>query len=96
MKYSRFARRVSKICALTAGVAALQVFAYAGIDNGQGNNGQNNGKQNGHHKVPPAVPETNAGWVLVELQFSSTASAEPQPNSSGKDQSLWHQTVFKD
>jgi hypothetical protein len=67
MMYSRFVRRASKICALAAAAAALPIFAYAGTDNGQGNGGQNNGNQNGHHKNVPAVPEANAGWVLVPL-----------------------------
>ena len=52
----------------------LPALAYAGTDNGKGNDGQNNGKQNGH-KIP-VVPEANPGWVLVPffgavLLFSS-------------------------
>ena len=60
---------LSKVCALVAAALILPVLAFAGTDNGQGNNGQNNGKQNGKVKNddPPvsAVPEANAGWVLV-------------------------------
>jgi len=40
------------------------VLAYAGTDNGKGNNGQNNGNQYGHDNIP-VVPEANAGWVLA-------------------------------
>ncbi len=56
-----------KVCALSAAALILPVLAFAGTDNGQGNNGQNNGKQNGKVKDPPvsAVPEANAGWVLI-------------------------------
>ena len=58
-----------KVCALSAAALILPVLAFAGTDNGQGNNGQNNGKQNGKVKNddPPvsAVPEANAGWVLI-------------------------------
>jgi hypothetical protein len=67
MIYPRFVRSACKICALAVAAAALPVFAYAGTDNGQGNDEQNNGNQNGHHKDAPAVPEANAGWVLVPL-----------------------------
>ena len=58
-----------KVCALSAATLILPVLAFAGTDNGQGNNGQNNGKQNGKVKndAPPVspVPEANAGWVLI-------------------------------
>jgi hypothetical protein len=58
-----------KVCALSAAALILPVLAFAGTDNGQGNNGQNNGNQYGKGKNddPPvsAVPEANAGWVLI-------------------------------
>ena len=58
-----------KVCALSAATLILPVLALAGTDNGQGNKGQNNGNQYGKGKNddPPvsAVPEANAGWVLV-------------------------------
>jgi hypothetical protein len=41
----------------------LPVLAYAGTDNGKGNNGQNNG----HHKDPPVVPEVNPVWMLLPI-----------------------------
>jgi hypothetical protein len=57
----------------------LPALAYAGSDNGKGNDGTNNGKgndgnRNGKHI--PVVPETNPAWVLVPffgavLLFSS-------------------------
>jgi hypothetical protein len=64
MKYPRFLDRVGKVCVLLAATLILPVLAYAGTDNGKGNNGQNNGKQNGHDNIP-VVPEANAVWVLV-------------------------------
>jgi hypothetical protein len=53
-----------KVCALLAATSILPVLAFAGSDNGNGNNGQNNGNQYGRDKVS-AVPEANAGWVLI-------------------------------
>jgi hypothetical protein len=41
------------------------MMAYAGTDNGTGNNGQNNGRQYGHDKNVPVVPEVNPVWVLL-------------------------------
>jgi hypothetical protein len=64
MKHPRFLDRVGKVCALLTATLILPVLAYAGTDNGKGNNGQNNGKQNGHDNIP-VVPEANAVWVLV-------------------------------
>jgi hypothetical protein len=64
MKYPRFLDRVGKVCVLLAATLILPVLAYAGTDNGKGNNGQNIGKQNGHDNIP-VVPEANAVWVLV-------------------------------
>jgi len=46
----------------------LPALAYAGTDNGKGNDGKNNGNQNGHDKgnpPVPVVPEANAAWVLI-------------------------------
>ena len=60
----RIHNRIRKVCALVAASLILPALAYAGTDNGKGNNGQNNGNQNGHDKVP-VVPETNAALVLV-------------------------------
>ncbi len=58
---------LSKVCALVAAALILPVLAFAGTDNGNGNNGQNNGNQHGKVTDPPvsAVPEANAGWVLI-------------------------------
>ena len=67
MIYSRF-RPLCKICALVAVSLVLPALAYAGSDNGKGNDGTNNGKGNdgnGNGKHIPVVPETNAAWVLV-------------------------------
>jgi hypothetical protein len=61
--------QIRKICALVAASLILPALAYAGTDNGKGNNGINNGNQNG--KVPSTsvrpVPEANAAWVLVPI-----------------------------
>ena len=54
---------IRKICALVAVTLVLPALAYAGNDNGKGNDGTNNGK--GNNKQIPVVPEANAGWVLV-------------------------------
>jgi hypothetical protein len=64
MNYSRLQNRLRLACALLATTLFLPVLAYAGTDNGKGNDGQNNGNQNGHNKIP-VVPEANAGWVLI-------------------------------
>ena len=58
-------KRISKLCALLAATATLSTLAYAGTDNGKGNDGQNNGQQNGHKD--PVVPEVNTVWVLVPI-----------------------------
>jgi hypothetical protein len=54
-----------KVCALSAAALILPVLAFAGTDNGKGNNGNQYGK--GKNDDPPvsAVPEANAGWVLI-------------------------------
>jgi hypothetical protein len=67
MLYPGVFKRVCRICALVAAALVLPVLAYAGTDNGKGNNGQNNGQQNGHHKDPPAVPEVNPVWILLPI-----------------------------
>jgi hypothetical protein len=69
--YLKIHNRISKVCALAAATLILPVLAYAGHDNGKGNNGENNGKgDNGNgndrgDKHIPVVPEANAGWVLI-------------------------------
>jgi hypothetical protein len=59
-----FYKRIGKICALLAATLILSTAAYAGTDNGTGNNGKNNGIQSGHNNVP-VVPEVNPVWVLL-------------------------------
>ena len=54
---------LSKVCALVAATLILPVLAFAGTDNGNGNNGQNNGNQYGRNI--PVVPEANTGIVLI-------------------------------
>jgi hypothetical protein len=58
MIYSRSRNRVRLVCALLA-TTVIPVLAFAGIDNGKGNNGQNNGKQNGHARQ--VGPDLRAG-----------------------------------
>jgi hypothetical protein len=61
--------QIRKICALVAASLILPALAYAGTDNGKGNNGQNNGNQYGKVQstsVRP-LPEANAAWVLVPI-----------------------------
>ena len=60
-------KRACRIYALVGATLILPVLAYAGTDNGKGNNGQNNGQQNRHHKDPPAVPEVNPVWILLPI-----------------------------
>ena len=57
---------VRKFAALVAAVLIVPALAFAGQDNGKGDNGQNNGKGNdrGNGNIP-VVPEANAGWVLI-------------------------------
>ncbi len=57
---------IRKLCALVAAALILPALAYAGQDNGKGNDGKNNGKGNdkGERQIP-VVPEANAGWVLI-------------------------------
>ena len=55
-----------KVAAMVAAILIVPALAFAGQDNGKGNNGQNNGKGNGRTDAPiPVVPEANAGWVLI-------------------------------
>jgi hypothetical protein len=64
--YLKIYNRIRKVCALVAATLILPVLAYAGHDNGKGNNGENNGKGNDRgDKHIPVVPEANAGWVLI-------------------------------
>jgi hypothetical protein len=66
-----------KVCVLVAVTFILPALAYAGHDNGKGNDGENNGKGNDKgDKQIPVVPEANAAWVLIPffgavLLFSS-------------------------
>ena len=53
-----------KVCALSAAALILPVLAFAGTDNGQ-NNGKQNGKVKNDDPPVSAVPEANAGWVLI-------------------------------
>jgi hypothetical protein len=55
---------VRKLCALAAATLILPAMAYAGTDNGKGNDGQNNGKQNGRGDVQ-SVPEGGPGVMLL-------------------------------
>ena len=60
----------------------LPVLAYAGTDNGKGNNGNQNGHDKGGAPVP-VVPETNTGWALVPffgavLLFSARELLRPK------------------
>jgi hypothetical protein len=68
MKYSRLHNHVGKACALLAACLILPALAYAGTDNGKGNNDRNNGNQYGRGNAAPnprPVPEANTGIVLV-------------------------------
>jgi hypothetical protein len=48
----------------------LPVLAYAGTDNGKGNNGHNNGKQNDQGKIH-SVPERGPGIPLSIATFGA-------------------------
>jgi hypothetical protein len=54
-----------KVCALVAASLILPALAYADRDNDRVNHGR--GDNDEHHGNPriSAVPEANAGWVLV-------------------------------
>jgi hypothetical protein len=65
MIYRSASKGIRKACALLAATLILPMMAYAGTDNGKGNNGQNNGRQYGHDKNVPVVPEVNPVWVLL-------------------------------
>jgi len=63
-----------KVCALVAASLILPALAYADRDNDRGNHGRGDndehhgkGDNNERHGNPriSAVPEANAGWVLV-------------------------------
>jgi hypothetical protein len=57
---------VCKSAALFAAILIVPALAFAGKDNGKGNDGQNNGKGNPPSgRNIPVVPEANAGWVLI-------------------------------
>ena len=69
MKYFRSHDHLRKMSALSAAALVLPALAFAGHDNGKGNDGQNKGRgdNDDRHGDPhiSAVPEANAGWVLV-------------------------------
>jgi hypothetical protein len=57
---------VRKFAALIAAALIVPAMAFAGHDNGKGNDEQNNGKGNDRSDGNiPVVPEANAGWVLI-------------------------------
>jgi hypothetical protein len=64
MKYPQVQKHIRKVFALVAATLILPALAFAGTDNGKGNDGQDNGKQKGRDHFP-VVPEVNVGWVLV-------------------------------
>ena len=69
MKYPQLKSLVCKICALVAATLILPALAYAGTDNGKGNNGQNNLNQYGKDNNDPsisAVTEANTGMPSFE------------------------------
>jgi hypothetical protein len=64
--------KIPKICALVAASMLLPVLAYADHENGKWNKGDkdehrwsDHDTDKGRDKGVPAVPEANAGWVLV-------------------------------
>jgi hypothetical protein len=72
MKFTAFPRLKSRVCPLSALVAAsivLPALAYAGHDNdknsdrGDDRRGDNDNRHGDPHIS--AVPEVNAGWVLM-------------------------------
>ena len=76
MKFMHFPQLKSRIRTLSAVVAAsiaLPALAYANHDNDKGNhwsadNDENHGRDNDKRHGDPhvsAVPEANAGWVLI-------------------------------
>jgi hypothetical protein len=52
---------ISKVCALVAATLIIPALAYAGTDNGKGNDGQNNGKQNGRDNTRWFPRQTQGG-----------------------------------
>ena len=60
-----FLNRICKVCAVVTATLLLPLLAFAGTDNGNGNDGQNNGNQYGRNPPMTTVPEANAGWVLI-------------------------------
>jgi hypothetical protein len=54
-----------KVCALVAASLILPALAYADRENDRGNHGRgDNNERHGNPRIS-AVPEANAGWVLV-------------------------------
>jgi hypothetical protein len=83
---------IRKICALVAASLILPALAYAGTDNGKGNDGQNNGNQYGKTKNGDpgvsSVPEANPAIVLIPfvgavLLFSSLQLLRLRAQKSG-------------
>ena len=66
--------KIPKVCALVTASMILPALAYADHDIGKWNKGDKDEHRREDHdtdksrdKEAPAVPETNAGWVLVPL-----------------------------
>jgi hypothetical protein len=66
--------KIPKVCALVTASMILPALAYADHDNGKWNKGDkdehrwsDHDTDKGRDKGVPAVPETNAGWVLVPI-----------------------------
>ena len=66
-----FINSVGKVCALLVITLLIPGLAFAGHDNGKGNEGEkdnkgDNGKGDDREREHiPVVPEANAGWVLI-------------------------------
>jgi hypothetical protein len=63
--YPQFVNRLGKFCAFAVAILILPAMAFAGHDNGKGNDFQNNGKGNDSDGHISVVPEANTGWVLI-------------------------------
>jgi hypothetical protein len=69
MKYFRSHDHLRKMSALTAAALVLPALAFAGHDNDKNSDRGNHGRgdNDDRHGDPhiSAVPEANAGWVLI-------------------------------
>jgi hypothetical protein len=68
MSSFRLPYRIPKVCALLAATLILPALAYADRDQDRGNNRDNDDHRGGDRDRDdhiPAVPEANAGWVLI-------------------------------